>query len=126
VGSSAAPMIQSKFICLWAGVFIESKFMVSGAGDFGRSAEVFDPTAGAWRRWEDMLTFRGEVISSCLVASSCGELTINSCSRSVNEWLSRPKLYFEEEVQVTSKMKLKRNGRRGTRMENTNNHHIHA
>jgi hypothetical protein len=56
------------------GVFIESKFMVSGAGDFDRSAEVFDPTAGAWRRWENMLTFRGEVIRSCLVASSCGEL----------------------------------------------------
>jgi len=56
------------------GVFMEGKFMVLSGGEINLSAEVFDPRAGTWRRWEDTLEFRGDPWGSFLAASSCGEL----------------------------------------------------
>jgi hypothetical protein len=53
------------------GVFMEGKFMVL-SGDEDRSAEVFEPSAGTWRRWEDM-SLRGNLWRKC-VASFSGEL----------------------------------------------------
>jgi hypothetical protein len=41
------------------GVFMEGKFMVLSGGE-DRSAEVFEPSAGTWRRCEDM-SFRGDL-----------------------------------------------------------------
>jgi hypothetical protein len=59
------------------GVFMEGKFMVLSGGE-DRSAEVFEPSAGTWRRWEDM-SFRGDLwgngnLSGKCVAFSSGEL----------------------------------------------------
>jgi hypothetical protein len=51
------------------GVFMEGKFMVFSED---RSAEVFEPSAGTWRRWENM-RFRGDLWKKCAVSSS-GEL----------------------------------------------------
>jgi hypothetical protein len=54
------------------GVFMDGKFMVLSRD---RSAEVFDPTASTWRRWEDMISFRVDLWRSFAVAcSSSGEL----------------------------------------------------
>jgi hypothetical protein len=50
-------------------VFMEGKFMVFTED---RSAEVFEPSAGTWRRWENMI-FRGDLWKKCVVSSS-GEL----------------------------------------------------
>jgi hypothetical protein len=52
-------------------VLMEGKFMVF-TGDRDRSAEVFDPSAGTWRRWENM-RFRGDLWKKC-EASPSGEL----------------------------------------------------
>ena len=38
-----------------------------------KSAEVFEPSAGTWRRWENM-RFRGDLWKKCAVYSSSGEL----------------------------------------------------
>jgi hypothetical protein len=43
-------MIQPHGEC--HGVFMEGKFMV--LSKFDRGAEVFEPSAGTWRTWEDM------------------------------------------------------------------------
>jgi hypothetical protein len=56
-------------------VFMEGKFMVFTKD---RSAEVFEPSAGTWRRWENM-RFRGDLWKKC-VASSSGERLFVSCS----------------------------------------------
>jgi hypothetical protein len=50
-------------------VFMEGKFMVFTED---RSAEVFEASAGTWRRWENMI-FRGDIWKKCVVSSS-GEL----------------------------------------------------
>jgi hypothetical protein len=50
-------------------VFMEGKFMVFTKD---RSAEVFEPSAGMWRRWENM-RFKGDLWKKCVVSSS-GEL----------------------------------------------------
>jgi hypothetical protein len=51
---------------------MDGKFMVLSRD---RSAEVFDPTASTWRRWEDMISFRVDLWRSFAVAcSSSGEL----------------------------------------------------
>jgi hypothetical protein len=50
-------------------VFMEGKFMVFTED---RSAEVFKPSAGTWRRWENM-RFRGDLWKKCVVSPS-GEL----------------------------------------------------
>ena len=47
-------------------VFMEGKFMVFTED---RSAEVFKPSAGTWRRWENM-RFRGDLWKKCVVSSS--------------------------------------------------------
>jgi hypothetical protein len=62
------PMIQPHGLAC-DGVFMEGKFMVF-TEDI--SAEVFDPSAGTWRRWENM-RFRGDLWKKCAVSSS-GEL----------------------------------------------------
>jgi hypothetical protein len=49
---------------------MEGKFMVLSGGE-DKSAEFFDPSAGTWRRWENM-SFRGDLWKRC-VASSFGE-----------------------------------------------------
>jgi WD40 repeat protein len=59
------------------GVFMEGKFMVLSGGE-DRSAKVFEPSAGTWRRWEDM-SFRGDLwrnkdLWRMCVASYSGEL----------------------------------------------------
>jgi hypothetical protein len=46
------------------GVFMEGKFMVFTED---RSAEVFEPSAGTWRRWENM-RFRGDLWKKCAVS----------------------------------------------------------
>jgi hypothetical protein len=51
------------------GVFMEGKFMVFTED---RNAKVFEPSAGTWRRWENM-RFRGDLWKKCAVSSS-GEL----------------------------------------------------
>jgi hypothetical protein len=51
------------------GVFMEGKFMVFTED---RSEEVFEPSAGTCRRWENM-RFRGDLWKKCVVSSS-GEL----------------------------------------------------
>jgi hypothetical protein len=53
------------------GVFMEGKFIVLSGGE-DRCAEVFEASAGTWRRWEDM-SFRGDLWRKC-VAFSSGEL----------------------------------------------------
>jgi hypothetical protein len=63
------PMIQPHGLGC-DGVFMEGKFMVLSGED--RSAEVFEPSAGTWRRWENM-RFRGDLWKKCAVSSS-GEL----------------------------------------------------
>jgi hypothetical protein len=68
------PMIQPHGRRGCHGVFMEGKFMVISGGNFNLSAEVFDPRAGTWRRWENTLGFSGDPWTSFLVASSCGEL----------------------------------------------------
>jgi hypothetical protein len=49
--------------------FIEGKFIVFSED---RSAEVFEPSVGTWKRWENM-RFRGDLWKKCAVSSS-GEL----------------------------------------------------
>jgi len=52
-------------------VLFQGKFMVVWGHEFDISAEVFDPTAGTWRRCEDMWSLgerpmeRGSVIATC-------------------------------------------------------------
>jgi hypothetical protein len=70
------PMIQPHGIGCH-GVFMEGKFMVLSGGE-DKSAEIFDPSAGTWRRWENM-SFRGDLwgngnLSGKCVAFSSGEL----------------------------------------------------
>jgi hypothetical protein len=62
------PMIQPHGLGC-DGVFMEGKFMVF-VDD--RSVEVFEPSAGTWRRWEN-IRFRGDLWKKCAVSSS-GEL----------------------------------------------------
>jgi hypothetical protein len=54
---------------------MDGKFMVLSRD---RSAEVFDPTASTWRRWEDMISFRIDMFffrcSFVVACSSSGEL----------------------------------------------------
>jgi hypothetical protein len=50
---------------------MDGKFMVLSKD---RSAEVFDPIAGTWRRWEDMFSFRVDIWRSLAAVSSSGEL----------------------------------------------------
>jgi hypothetical protein len=51
---------------------MDGKFMLLSRD---RSVEVFDPTALAWRRWEDMISFRVDLWRSFAVDfSSSGEL----------------------------------------------------
>jgi hypothetical protein len=64
------PMIQPHGLRC-DGVFMEGKFMVF-TRDGDRNAEVFDPSAGTWKRWENM-RFRGDLWKKCAVSSS-GEL----------------------------------------------------
>jgi hypothetical protein len=66
-----SPMIQPHGPGCYS-VFMDGKFMLLSRD---RSAEVFDPTALAWRRWEDMISFRVDLWRSFAVAfSSSGEL----------------------------------------------------
>ena len=71
------PMIQPRSHD-FRGVFIEGKFMVISRDASDRSAEVFDPSAGTWRRLEDRMwvSLREKVghISYCLVATSTDSL----------------------------------------------------
>jgi hypothetical protein len=62
------PMIQTHGLGC-DDVFMEGKFMVFTKD---RSAEVFEPSAGTWRRWENM-RFKGDLWKKCVV-SSIGEL----------------------------------------------------
>jgi hypothetical protein len=57
------------------GVFMEGKFMVLSGGKIDRSVEVFDPSVGTWRTWEDMIV-GGYLWRKCAVSS--GELYIFS------------------------------------------------
>jgi hypothetical protein len=56
-------------------VAVHRKLVLMGGFHMSKKSQMSLPDGAAeLGRWEDMLTFRGEVIISCLVASSCGEL----------------------------------------------------
>lgn len=42
------------------GVFVDGKFMVFTEDGFEPSAQVSNPSARTWTRWENMLSFKGQ------------------------------------------------------------------
>ena len=71
------PMLQEHGVGCH-GVILEGKFIVLSGGKFDDSAQVFNPSAGSWTRWEDIWGLNDDLWSSCLAVTSSGNLYVFS------------------------------------------------